>query len=95
MILEFLSVLDFLGTLAGLVHPWVQFVQVVQLQQSLVRLWLQGNQVLLAVPGFQTYLVDLFDPSALTVLEIPFLPWNLLGQDFQEHLGFLGYQDLL
>lgn len=74
MILGFLSVLGLLGTLAGQVHPWVHFVLVVQLQQNQVHLWHQGNQVLLAVQGLQAYLADLADPSALMVLEIPFLP---------------------
>lgn len=48
--------------------PLVQAVLVVQPQQSLVHLWVQGNQVLLAVLGIQIYLADLIDPSALVVL---------------------------
>lgn len=43
-------------------------VLVVQLQQSLVHLWVQGNPVLLAVLGIQVYLADLIDPSVLVVL---------------------------
>lgn len=48
--------------------PCVRVTLVVQLQQSLVHLWVQGNQVLLAVPEIQAYLPDLVDPSVLMVL---------------------------
>lgn len=74
MLLEFLLVLGFLGILAGQVHPWVQIVRVVQLQQYLVHLWNQGNRVLLAGQVLRASLANLADPSALMVLEIPFLP---------------------
>lgn len=94
MPLEFLSVLDFLGTLAVLVHPLDQLVQVVQLRQNPVHLWLLGNQVLLAVLDLQAFLADLVDPSVLMVLEIPFLPCCLSVLDLQDHQGFLGCQDL-
>lgn len=95
MILGFLSVLDFLGSLAGLAHPWVRIDQAVRCQQNLVHLWLRGNLKLLAVLGLLVYLENLVDPSARMVLGIPFLPWRLLVLELQDPLDLLGFQDLL
>lgn len=93
MIQGFLSVLDLPGTLVGLARPWVQVVQVVQRQQNLVHLWLQGNLDLLAVLDLLVCLVNLVDPSARMVLGIPFLPCCLLVLELQDPLDLLGFQD--